>query len=108
MTSIFHYSMTVCENAMRKIFDPIDPATDVSSSLELHWAEWLRAKHPSFDHARVDLTPFQPLKAKIDCIRLDYPSAITATQMRALKELVGDRLKVSIKPITTSQYIAIH
>lgn len=43
---------------------------DDSACLEKSFSVRLLEISPPFDHTHVDLTPFRPLKAKVDCITI--------------------------------------
>jgi len=68
---------------------------DASAEFENKLAIQLATLRPDADLTRVDLTPFQPLKQKIDCITISWPSSITPSQMKATADTIGERLKLS-------------
>jgi hypothetical protein len=62
---------------------------------------------PHWDLTRVDLTPFRPLRAKIDCITISWPPHINETHIKEMRDLMKERLKLPADP-TGSGFIAVH
>lgn len=80
---------------------------DDSARFEKSLAVQLDEIDPPVDLTRVDLSPFLPLKAKVDCITISWPPNITAAELAEMKTRMKDRLKLPEDP-TASRFIAIH
>jgi hypothetical protein len=66
----------------------------------------LRTVHPSFDRTRVDLTQFQPLRAKIDCITIRRPPVgISHAEIKAMQASIVGRLT---RPNNQPNALTIH
>ena len=79
---------------------------DDSGRYEFALSERLRREDPMFDIARVDLTPFEPPRAKIDCIKFGWPFDASVAVLERMRHLIGVRLKLPQDPIGES-FIAI-
>lgn len=64
---------------------------DDSANYEMALAIRLLEMEPTPMLSRVDLTPFLPLKAKVDCITISFPWEITQQQMEEMNVLMGKR-----------------
>lgn len=80
---------------------------DDSAQFEKSLAVQLAEIDPPVDLTRVDLSPFRPLKAKVDCITISWPPNITATELDEMKTRMKDRLKLPEDP-TGSLFITVH
>lgn len=85
---------------IKKLVLPKDKL-DTSGELELRLAEQLAEFEPDADLTQVDLTPFKPLKAKIDCITLRHPETLSKSLKAEMKAKFGKRIKFRPNPIGT-------
>jgi hypothetical protein len=66
---------------------------DAGAQSEKDYAEHLRRVNPAFDRTQVDLSPFQPLRAKIDFITIRRPpGGISHAEMAAMKTVMSGKL----------------
>lgn len=72
---------------------------DSSALFEKQLAAQLFNVAPYADLTRVDLKPFKPLRAKVDCIKISRPNEISPSLMSEMKAQVATRLKLSANPI---------
>ncbi len=79
---------------------------DDSGKVEFALSNRLRKEEPALDITRVDLRPFEPPKAKIDCIKFGWPFDADVEVLKRMQTLVGVRLKLPQDPIGES-FIAI-
>lgn len=76
---------------------------DASAMLELSLAEQLRELNPGFNVARVDLSPFPTVRAKIDCMTISQAKGITGAEIRHLNDtLTGTVTRPNERPRTAS------
>lgn len=66
---------------------------DDSGLYELRLSELLREREPDLDITRVDLSPFEPPKAKIDCIKLGWPYDAEVKVLEEMGRLMEGRVK---------------
>ena len=79
---------------------------DDSGKYELALADRLRMEESKPDITRVDLSPFEAPKAKIDCIKFGWPFDAEIEVLECMRQLIGVRLKLPQDPIGES-FIAI-
>src|SRR5450830_29578 len=60
---------------------------DNSALFEKSLAERLASVNSSADLTKVDLTPFLPMRAKIDCITISWPFGSSLTELEQLEEI---------------------
>jgi hypothetical protein len=78
---------------------------DDSAKFELRLAETLRARNPTFDRSRVDLTPFK-VRAKIDLITIrNPPHGITFAEITEMRGVMSGGLE---RPNDTPNQVTIH
>jgi hypothetical protein len=80
---------------------------DDSALFEKALAMQLNEISPPVDLTQVDLSPFLPLKAKVDCITICWPPHITAAELAEMETQMKDRLQLPKDP-TGSRFITIH
>lgn len=79
---------------------------DESAKFEFLLSNRLQAVEPLRDITRVDLSPFEPPKAKIDCIKFSWPFDAKEEVIQRMQQLISSRLKLPQDPIGES-FIAI-